>query len=496
MSLNPAARWNPEFSSFRIFACLWAGAIIFDLGKWNQWLATPAEFFLFIACCLVLLKPSSILRFSVLAGLHVGITLWKAPWISNHSILTLIVHLTILTCIALAYFKRNDQPLDADRLFSEFAPVVRIEALLLYGFVTLHKFNASWFDPEVSCAVVFWQKSAQIMPWLQSLPWDAAMPALAIGVEAIICVCLVVPKLRSVGIIIALLFHLYLGIIGFFRFASIMYPLLFFFTPDDFAQRLQAVWNRSFLSASVDKLGDFVTWQTINRLGLSLLVLLTVVAFVHQPWREFSQMFLLLRDSIGSTPRSTLSYVFQSVWLVVSVGLLAVFVRVVFFPVTRETQPVRSTRAVNPNKILWIFPILLCVNGFSPYLGIKTESSFSMFSNIRTSGHGSNHYIFGVPVKTNSYADNLVHIYSSSDSVLQTIGEKEYWVPMIELASYVEYRLRDGQDFSIDYEYLGERTQIDSVLQNRDAFPSTSWWLRKLVYFRPVDMRSPVRCTH
>lgn len=63
--------------------------------------------------------------------------------------------------------------------------------------------------------------------------------------------------------------------------------------------------------------------------------------------------------------------------------------------------------------------LLLIVNGLSPYLGLKTESTFTMFSNLRTEGGNWNHLFIPASVGVFGYQDQLVRITGSNDPALQ-----------------------------------------------------------------------------
>jgi len=50
------------------------------------------------------------------------------------------------------------------------------------------------------------------------------------------------------------------------------------------------------------------------------------------------------------------------------------------------------------------------------YLGLRTAGNFSMFSNLRTEGPGSNHLLLGAnPLKRGHYQEDAVHILAIDD---------------------------------------------------------------------------------
>ena len=61
-------------------------------------------------------------------------------------------------------------------IYSEtFAPAVRIELLVLYGFAVLHKLNKDFLDPEVSCAGHMLRTLADLLPFLPTAQWASLL---------------------------------------------------------------------------------------------------------------------------------------------------------------------------------------------------------------------------------------------------------------------------------------------------------------------------------
>ena len=139
---------------------------------------------------------------------------------------------------------------------------------------------------------------------------------------------------------------------------------------------------------------------------------------------------------------------------------------------------------------------LLIANGFSPYLGLKTESSFAMFSNIRTEGGRSNH-LFIPNYQLFDYQKTLVEVVESTDSRLDRARETNRVLPYYELMrrmqrlrnagieARVTYRTQDGQSHSLS------TTTDTAELRNEPPF-----LVRKFLTFRPVETEEVVPCGH
>lgn len=129
-------------------------------------------------------------------------------------------------------------------------------------------------------------------------------------------------------------------------------------------------------------------------------------------------------------------------------------------------------------------------------MGLKTESSFAMFSNLRTSGRPSNHLLIHTPVAWLREGSDLVRIIDSTDAELTRVRDHDYLLSWMELCSYVEARLAKDGDFSITLERGGEIREFASVEATQAEFAQPRWLLRKLTWFRPVNMEPVCPCTH
>jgi hypothetical protein len=141
-------------------------------------------------------------------------------------------------------------------------------------------------------------------------------------------------------------------------------------------------------------------------------------------------------------------------------------------------------------------PALLVLNGMSPYLGLKTETSFSMFSNLRTEGKQPNHLFVPSWIKLTALQDDLVEVSASDNRVLQDYANSKSLLP------YFEFRRECSGirgDFWVDYRRNGVRVHFDRT-KNVSSDPALvkpqPWLLTKLLVFRPVDAGPHAHCSH
>lgn len=214
-----------EGRALATFACLWASATVFHLASYDQWALTPGHFALLVAAGGVLARPAAPRRLLVLAALQVFEVLVMSPQVSNHWLFTGIVNLTWIVVFVGSAVARRRWDAPAGELYRQFAPLARLELLILYLFVVLHKLNWDFFDPEVSCGARFYFAQAERFGVLPRSPGLALACAwLTIVTEATIPLLLVFPRTRLGGVILGAVFHWLIGlnpISGFYNFSSI-----------------------------------------------------------------------------------------------------------------------------------------------------------------------------------------------------------------------------------------------------------------------------------
>jgi len=174
---------------------------------------------------------------------------------------------------------------------------------------------------------------------------------------------------------------------------------------------------------------------------------------------------------------------------------LAVPFAIAVFRLVRESPLARGPRVqlrqlVRPESV----PLLiLLAAGLSPYVGLRTEASFSMFSNLRTEGAVNNHlfmphwHLFG-------YEDDLVEIIRTTSRDL----EEQSRGGLLVRAAFQDFLLRAldrGEDFEVEYRRLGgEVRSVPSIRELEPELRAVPYLQRKILYFRPVPPDG--RCVH
>jgi hypothetical protein len=139
----------------------------------------------------------------------------------------------------------------------------------------------------------------------------------------------------------------------------------------------------------------------------------------------------------------------------------------------------------------------LVMNSASPYLGLKTQASFSMYSNLRTEGTEWNHAIMPSFMRIMSLQDTLVTVLEvgRTDATLTPLAETGNRVVPFEARRAIRIACRDASG------PLPLRLSVgDEVVVFSDACAEpplggpNPWVLEKLFWFRSLPVVN--RCYH
>ena len=174
-----------------------------------------------------------------------------------------------------------------------------------------------------------------------------------IAAEGGIPVLLLVPRTTALGICLGIVFHLGLGFMDVMHFSTLMFAcLLAFVPPATFAE----------VSRSMGSLG----WPLFVAVGVVSLLVLRL--FVPRPGPRWHQAARALQ----------LSFVVAAVTLLA--GCAVFFAGSGRFGAGVGWDDLGAVQA----RVLLVVWGLFLLNGLGPYLGLKTEFSFAMFSNLRS----------------------------------------------------------------------------------------------------------------
>lgn len=268
--------------------------------------------------------------------------------LTNH--LVIAWAMSLLLCLNLAF-----QP--PSNWGAELTPFVfagvQMLIILTYFLAFFHKLNTEWFSRERSCAAslgeVFLRNAGIQNPQVTKLYTLFAIYG-TLAVEAVLPLLLLLPHTRPLGLCLAVFFHLPLGLVSALHFSILMYAGLSAFV---------APQSWSWVSSSALSVGWPVLLLCLvigglvgGRFGLTSI-------FRHRRAGRLLQMFFGLYTASA---------------IVIAVALLqGGFVHTSKWGDTGTAEQL----------VLALVGGAFLLNGLGPYLGVKTEFSLAMFSNLR-----------------------------------------------------------------------------------------------------------------
>ena len=115
-------------------------------------------------------SPASVGRLLGLAIVQLLDVAYYLPVVPNHWLLTGILSLTILGAAAGGALRGGRAGLQLGELYQTLVPPVRLSAAIFYFFTFFHKLNTDFLNPDMSCAVRFFERAVSPFPALSALP--------------------------------------------------------------------------------------------------------------------------------------------------------------------------------------------------------------------------------------------------------------------------------------------------------------------------------------
>jgi hypothetical protein len=444
-----------------VFAFTWAMAGSFHQLSFADWRWYDIKgILLWCAILSVLFKPSSWQRFAVFLVIDWVSVAWEFPRHPNHIVFSWVVNGTLLTALVMVAANGKDVSTTSlsSRWYTAFAPWVRIELCVLYFFTVFHKLNVSYFDLDWSCAAKLHLEISERFRLLPDAEWAqyAAIYGTLI-IETAIPLLLLFRRTRIAGVIIGMLFHGLLALhphAGLISFSSTMTALFTVFLPLSTAallkpgNEIRKAWKWGLCLA-----GAFLLVWISRRLLPSELHLERIVT---QAWKA--------------------GFIGFFVYLVFG---LTMFIRAQK-TARYEMQMAHGSWRTYP----WLafFTLLLLVNGFGPYFGLRTQTSFTMFSNLHTEIGITNHLIVPSGIQLTSWQYDVVEVLDSNEPDLIWARDNGLVVVYLELR---RMRTGAGKDFWITFRRDGRIETFDMTRPDTyDAVPALGALAKRYFFFR------------
>ena len=456
---------------FTVFNHLWAIAGFCEWHRWT-WTESGGSEALLATSVALFLFPNSVVCLAVYASTQMLFTAlaMNSPW--NHGLFMAFLNLGILLAIARWGFERSragtaeprSPDRDRERLLDTFAPAFRLALIVLYLWTAFHKLNVDFVNPDVSCAGALMGWMNEVYRFLPLERW-AVIGAIAstLIVEFSVPVLLCFRRTAYIGLALGAGFHLFLSQYGGLHgFAAMLFALYFLFLPTAFTTRVGR------------RLATFAS-HPLQRHALPLLALGGFVvgkALGHFLGVSYTQRGLLFWD----------------VWLI---GVLVVFGREWVGLMKMPTDYTLRPRWAP----LLLIPLLTLANGAMPYLGLKTETSWAMYSNLRTA-FAPNHLLVPESARVFGLQDDLVTIEETTLPALEIYAGKPVALAPTEFRRIASAA---SDDFDVTVRIRDERETLivaDGVSTHPSWTTPDPWWVARLLPFRPVDTAPNASCRH
>ena len=463
-------RSQSDISSAEIFFFLWGAAALFH----NEWpflirADIPLErtllaLLLTIAGTLLAVRPRSTPALLFLALAQVLDVIVFLPEIPNHWMLVFFVNTTLLLS-ALNLSLIEEKKVTSIDILSYARPVIFLEVAIFYFFTFFWKLNDDFISLETSCGVIFLRHVQDLLPLFPAGTWfDEFVMRGTLVVELFLPFLLIFRRTRSAAVLMALVFHFFLALDFqkiFLNFSSVMFALLFIYLPTSFVE----TFARELPSRLRGKLAAYSRLFLQGYLGIILLAFCVGA----------SQGAVIY--AVG---RYLLWLCFSSIFLV----LLCSRVKTVVFQRAVEPAALRSP---------WLAAVVLLVllNGVSPMVGLKTRSSWQMYSNIRIDNNSSNHLLGFRSLDLAGKLAERVDIIATSDEELQRdYADRDLGITLLELRRAIGRK----PDFSLRYRFEGVEYEVASAKSDPLLGKPLGLLEGKLFYFAPLGENAGHLC--
>jgi len=426
------------------------------------------------AAALLVMNPRKTRILAILSGLMITQFVLRMPISSNNQNIAFYMNLAIFIAVCSEAIRNWRTKLDRDVPYEQLRVVARWLLAIMYFYGMFHKINTGFLDPQFSCATALYQPLTRPFGFAESLLGEYFAIAATFIIEGIAIVCLFWRRFFWVGLLVSLPFHYVIPISGYsyyMDFSSLVFALYMLSVPRDVASGLYST-------------GAWLVRRAPGlRAGTSAVIVLAVV------WA------LAGAAVVGATallfPGRGFALMWHSTWLLI--WTLFGGVAMVFIIRAALLEQPYQVPAGGKAQSWWVYaiPAVLFMSGASPYLGLKTESSIAMFSNLHTEGGVSNHLLFPKPPYLFDYQSKVVKVLDTNNERLRERAQD----PNFGLVEHdLALRLLGDPGMWVSYELNGQlhkRVTADTFTGHRP-----NWFERKVLDFKPIDWSRPKPCTH
>jgi hypothetical protein len=353
----------------------------------------------------VILRPAAVGRTMLLLG-SLAVELASEmpdPW--NHGVIAGVGGGAVALWWLGLFARSPSRARDCGYVYRRITPFLRVAFILAFAAAAFSKLNTGFFESIGGCAT-----------WImESIPLVTVpvglRPVLTLGavlIEFAIPVLLIFRRSRPIAIVLGFGFHALSSLAGHTAFAGFAWSFYLIFLPSGVLARA-AVQARRLVGSEVRHQVSAINRSPWSWVGLAVVALIALTALD------------MLSPSLQPLVRrwgAAIPYLaYSAVWFVLLARIRGQWLHLRGDTVPRDALRVRSV-------LLLAALGLLVVNAASPYLGLKTRYSFTMYSNLHTEAGYWNHLVVPESVRVFDQQDRLVRLTQVSDPRL--VGELEF----------------------------------------------------------------------
>jgi hypothetical protein len=434
---------------------MWGLAQLYDQIHFQHAFSSPADLALTAGAYALLAFPTS-LSLLALTGAASAFALFGAMPVSYHH-----QYFSGLTGVALGLgAAAAARGADVERVL--FAPL-RWMAVLLYLVSAVHKMNPEFFSPDTGCGQQFVSGALAAFGLFVGSSGVLAVLGGLMGVaaELSIPILLLRRQTRLVGVGLGALFHFAMAVLGYARFSALMLALLLLFIDVGRLERVVALPRNGLRPI---------------RLGL------IIGGLAFTAWKA---------DPTGRLPepplwRLDLALTWFTIAACLAVAVLSGFLR----------GGAANAGVLRMAPAAALGPALVLISGLSPYFGLGTLHSFSMYSNVKTEGPHRNHAFLGSWLETFGYQRDLVEIRASNIPELQNFADRRWAIPWVGFLQILQRHAATAPRVTVAYARDSQVREVPDAARDPELSAPLSPFERKLLSFRPIEIEGPRLCTH
>ncbi|MGK7960713.1 hypothetical protein [Crocosphaera sp.] len=493
-------------------------------------------FFIVVAITMIASKINLFKFIAFLSLNNLYFLLFHFPEVANHVNLVIFTNFTLIATAIYGWI-RYPRQVSAEFYFNLIRPILQIFTILIYTIAGFHKFNTDFFNPNVSCTggmlfaiydmlktnilfiptaliicagifFILWKLTIlkKFINFVSGIRWNfLKITALSVAtiilittsiialltlpgqVKAVIVlsnavvvvawelvggIFLLIPQLQGPMILYSWIMHSVLALIGFVDFGSLILPFLIMFIPDNYYQLL----------------GDSLTLP--NKVKVKRIYLYIYLTLLLGFLSLINHHFLPINN-----------------WKTIAGILFNLAAIILLFPILQErfskSQPMQWQGVPiiisKSSNMLLIFPIVLFLFGMTSYFGLRTAGNFSMFSNLKTEGEGSNHLLLrNNPLKIWNYQEDSVYFLEIDDKKYKTGHQyrtlKGHSLPVVEFKKLILKWKKVGYEVPMTFEYKGQIYITNNIVNDPTWKTDKTNWKMYFMDFRIIQKESPNSC--